>query len=116
MPYDPVIAAELHAWQYKMTKQPSLAGHLSKAIQNRVNRIIPERVHTAITAAIKQMVRGVLFGAGYVGQIYPPAESLAEREITVEQRIRFYQTTAAAEGGVTGAGGILLGLADFPIL
>jgi hypothetical protein len=37
-------------------------------------------------------------------------------EETVKKRIEFYRTTAAAEGGVTGAGGILLGLADFPIL
>lgn len=27
-----------------------------------------------------------------------------------------YRNTAAVEGGITGAGGILLGLADFPIL
>jgi hypothetical protein len=116
MPYDPVIAAQLQAWQYKMTRQPSLSGRISKSIQNRVNRIIPEKVHAAVTIAIKQMVRGVLFGAGYVGQTYPPVTSLAEREVAVTQRIKFYQSTAAAEGGVTGAGGILLGLADFPIL
>ena len=30
--------------------------------------------------------------------------------------IKTYKHTAAVEGGVTGAGGILLGLADFPIL
>jgi hypothetical protein len=116
MPYDPAIAAELQAWQHKMTRQPSFTGRISKSIQNRVNRIIPEKVHTAVTTAIKQMVRGVLFGAGYIGKKYPPVQSLAEREVAVEQRIKFYQSTAAAEGGVTGAGGILLGLADFPIL
>ena len=31
-------------------------------------------------------------------------------------RIRAYRNTAALEGGVTGAGGFLLGLADFPLL
>lgn len=31
-------------------------------------------------------------------------------------RIEFYKKTASVEGGITGAGGILLGLADFPIL
>src|SRR4029079_13730350 len=31
-------------------------------------------------------------------------------------RIEFYKKTAAVEGGVTGAGDLLLGLADFPIL
>jgi uncharacterized protein (DUF697 family) len=33
----------------------------------------------------------------------------------VLRRIRFYRNTAAAEGAITGAGGILLGLADFPL-
>lgn len=116
MLHDPFIQTELQAWKRKMTRRPSLAGYLSKSIQNRVNRIIPEKVHAAVTMAIKQMVRGVLFGAGYTAQIYPPVTALAHRELLVEQRIRFYQTTAAAEGGITGAGGILLGLADFPIL
>jgi uncharacterized protein (DUF697 family) len=40
---------------------------------------------------------------------------LEEREIKVKEKIRFYRNTAAAEGAITGAGGILLGLADFPI-
>ena len=31
------------------------------------------------------------------------------------ERIKFYRNTAAAEGALTGAGGILLGLADFPL-
>lgn len=116
MLYDPAIVAELQLWKRKMTRKPSLAGYLSKSVQNRVNRIIPEKVHAAVTAAIRQMVRGVLFGAGYVARTYPPVTSLTERELLVEQRIRFFQTTAATEGGITGAGGILLGLADFPIL
>ena len=38
------------------------------------------------------------------------------REMAVMQKIDIYRKTAALEGGVTGAGGILLGLADFPIL
>lgn len=116
MLYDPQIIAELQLWKRKMTRRPSLAGYLSKSVQNRVNRIIPEKVHAAVTTAIRQMVRGVLLGAGYLGRTYPPVTSLTERELLVEQRIRFYQTTAATEGGITGAGGILLGLADFPIL
>jgi hypothetical protein len=38
------------------------------------------------------------------------------REAAVKKRIDLYRNTAAVEGGITGAGGILLGLADFPIL
>jgi len=32
------------------------------------------------------------------------------------RKIDVYRKTAAVEGGITGAGGLLLGLADFPIL
>jgi hypothetical protein len=42
--------------------------------------------------------------------------SLEESDKAVEEKIKFYQNTAAAEGAVTGAGGLLLGLADFPLL
>jgi hypothetical protein len=43
-------------------------------------------------------------------------KSLELREAAVLQRIEFYRNTAAVEGGITGAGGILLGLADLPLL
>jgi uncharacterized protein (DUF697 family) len=41
---------------------------------------------------------------------------LLTREEAVRKKINIYRKTAAVEGGITGAGGILLGLADFPIL
>ncbi len=62
------------------------------------------------------MIRGVLFGATHTTAKPLLSESLPAREAAVKQRIEFYRTTAAVEGGITGAGGILLGLADFPIL
>ena len=43
------------------------------------------------------------------------AGTMQERETKVDERIKFFSRTAAAEGAVTGAGGILLGLADFPL-
>ncbi len=62
------------------------------------------------------MIRAVLFGATYTA-VKPPEDSTLEtREAAVMQRIEFYRKTAAVEGGITGAGGFLLGLADFPIL
>lgn len=42
--------------------------------------------------------------------------SLLETETAVLKKIDNYKKTAAVEGGITGAGGILMGLADFPIL
>ena len=116
-PYQKKITDELKTWQKQMLKKPSLLNNLSKKIQTKINTWIPEKVHQAITATIKQMIKGVLFGAKYTTQKALAATvSLEEKEAAVIKRIEFYRTTAAVEGGITGAGGILLGLADFPIL
>ncbi|HEU4632382.1 MAG TPA: EcsC family protein, partial [Flavisolibacter sp.] len=77
---------------------------------------IPEKIHRAITTTIKQMVRGVLFGAQYTTRQPAQIQSLYQTEEEIRKLVKTYKHTAAAEGGVTGAGGILLGLADFPIL
>jgi hypothetical protein len=89
---------------------------MAKRMQDKMNRIIPEKVHKVITTAIKQMIRTVLFGAEITTRKPLQNASLEVREARVDERIKFYKTTAAAEGGITGAGGILLGLADFPLL
>lgn len=114
--YEQQAMAELLIWQKQMLKRPSLFNSLSKKLQNRINKIIPEKIHKAITATIKQMIRGVLFGAKYTTAVALTDTSLESREEAVQQRINFYRTTAAVEGGITGAGGLLLGLADFPLL
>jgi hypothetical protein len=113
--YESNMMSEVERWKEKMQRGPSLIGHLSGKLQNRINRAIPERIHKAMTQAIKQMTRAVLFGAGFTTP-EPLWNELPElREARVREKIKFYSKTAAAEGAITGAGGILLGLADFPI-
>ena len=107
---------ELHAWQQQMQRPPSLLNRFARRVQIRLNALLPERVHQAITAAIKQMVRGVLFGSKYITGKPLADASFAQREAAVRSHIRNYRTMATAEGAVTGAGGFLLGLADFPLL
>jgi hypothetical protein len=116
MQYEQQVHTELRAWEKKMRRKPSITDRISKNFQVRMNRIIPEKVHQVITATIKQMVRGVLFGAAIALPKKNDSDSLALIEDQVRKKIDFYKKTAAAEGGLTGAGGILLGLADFPIL
>lgn len=81
-----------------------------------MNNLIPAKVHQAITATIRQMTRAVLFGAGFTSREPLVNVSFELREAAVRDRIEFYKKAGAAEGGLTGAGGILLGLADFPLL
>ncbi|MBE7171873.1 MAG: EcsC family protein [Williamsia sp.] len=99
-----------------MQRKPSLLNKVTGKVQARLAKIIPEKVHQVVTTAIKQMVKGVLFGAKITTAAPEQGLSLEDREKAVMQRIKIYKTTAAAEGGITGAGGILLGLADFPLL
>jgi EcsC protein family len=114
--YEQGVLNEVKAWQKKMLKRPGFFNGLSKKIQTKINTWIPEKIHNAITAAIKQMIRGVLFGAKHTTAEPLLNTSLQAREEAVQKKIDIYRKTAAVEGGITGAGGILLGLADFPIL
>ena len=113
--YEKQILSELDAWQRRMQKPPSYSSQLAKQFQNKINKAIPEKIHKGITLAIRQMTRAVFFGAGFTTRTPVKPATLESCEQKVLQRIRFYRNTAAAEGAVTGAGGILLGLADFPI-
>lgn len=115
-PYEKQAYHELEIWKLKIRKRPSLLNSAAKSLQNRINRIIPEKIHNAITLTIEKMVKAVLFGAKYTTKEPKQHDSLQLREAFVKERIEFYRKTASAEGAVTGAGGILLGLADFPIL
>lgn len=115
-PYEEVAYNELLLWQQKVQKKPSLTNRLAKSIQTKINNYIPERVHQVITATIQKMIEAVLFGAKYTNPNIKAEGSLQLREAHVRERIEFYRKTASAEGAITGAGGILLGLADFPIL
>ena len=114
--YNHHVSKELKTWQKKMLRNPDFFNRLSKKWQGKINKLIPEKFHEAVTAAIKQLIKGVLFGLKYT---IPEPETIHSLEITeavVKEKIDWYKKTAAAEGGITGAGGILMSFADFPIL
>jgi ribosomal protein L5 len=116
MQYEQKAFDELTQWQKQMQRKPTLLNRLSKGVQTKINSYIPEKVHNAITVAIKQMIRGVLFGAKFTTKSPAAITSLQETEEAVEKAIKNYRHAAVAEGGITGAGGFLMGLADFPLL
>lgn len=114
--YEYIVRKELAAWQKKMLRRPSLLNNLSKKIQTKINTWIPEKIHKAITATLKQLIRGVLFGAKYTTAEPLLYVNFQEQETAILKKIDNYKKTAAVEGGITGAGGLLLAFADFPIL
>jgi hypothetical protein len=114
--YDTQALEELRRWQYDMQRGPGLWNRATSGVQRKINSYIPEKVHASVTAVIKQMTQGVLSGSNYTASPPVAEGSLEEREVRVRAAIDRYRKTAAVEGGITGAGGILLGLADFPLL
>lgn len=110
------IRAELEAWRARMLKRPSLFDKASRATQDRINRLIPERVHAVVTSGVEAMTKGILTGSEVLTARPPAGGSLAAREAKARDIIRAYRTTAGVEGGVAGAGGFVLAAADFPAL
>jgi len=114
--YERNALLELEQWRSEMLREPGLWNQATQAIQRRVNSYIPEKVHAAVTTAIRQMTQAVISGANFTAAAPLESGDLETREQLVTGRIDFYRRTAAIEGGVTGAGGLFLGLADFPLL
>lgn len=115
--YQENIRIELEFWKREMMEKPSFLNKMTNNIQKKINSYIPEKVHTAITVTIKKMVQAVLYGSTYTTSMLPAVEiSLLHREALVKQKIDNYCKTGAAEGGITGAGGFLMSMADFPVL
>jgi hypothetical protein len=114
--YERLAIEELRRWQQEMLRRPGVLNQAARAMQQRVNALIPEKFHAAVTTVIRQMTRAVLTGSNFTAVLPMPQGALDEREQRVREKIDFYRKTAAAEGGITGAGGFLFSLADFPLL
>jgi hypothetical protein len=115
--YEEKAREEVLRWRSQLIKRSSLMNRLAKQAQIKVNRLIPQNVHDMMTMAVKKMVETALIGSEYLTK---PKEvshlSLEQKEKLIFERINKYKKTAAIEGAGTGAGGIFLSLADFPLL
>lgn len=112
--YQHYVQAELTSWLYMMKKPPSIGGRLTHGVQRKINQIIPDKIHKVVTAAIENIVKAVITGSSWIVPKASESLSLKEREMKVRTRIKWYRNSASAEGAITGAGGILMGFADFP--
>ncbi|MGM0851997.1 MAG: EcsC family protein [Bacillota bacterium] len=108
---------ELDSWKRKFSRKSSIFQRFSKQAQTKVNQWIPEKAHKVVTESIKKMVEVTLKGSEWVPlQQVSVTSSLKEREGLMKERMEFHRKAATIEGAGTGAGGIFLGLADFPLL
>lgn len=117
MKYEEKAYEELAKWQMKLRKRSGFFARLSKKAQNKMNSYIPQKVQQTMTGAVKMMVKTVLTGSNLLSKNhFPPAYTLEEKEKLLAEQLEKYRKAASVEGAGTGAGGILLGLADFPLL
>jgi uncharacterized protein (DUF697 family) len=114
--YEQKVFEELKIWGVEMNKPPSLWNKATKNVQKKVNEKIPQKVHHMITASMKHMIKATLIGSEYTTKKEYKLANLRARDEKLLERLAFYKKTAAVEGAGTGAGGIFLGLADFPLL
>jgi len=115
--YSIKVQDELRIWKEKMLKQSSLINRISKKAQTKVNKLIPEKVHTVMTESIKNMVKATLVGSNVTTKKHQTiGMNLYEKDEMLKEKLSNYRKTAVIEGAGTGAGGILLGLADFSLL
>jgi uncharacterized protein (DUF697 family) len=108
---------EVQAWQRKILKRSGAFSRFSKKIQTRINGYIPAKVQQAMTVAIKNMVKTTLTGSHLMTKKnQDQGLTLEEKDQKLKKKIDTYRKAAIVEGAGTGAGGIVLGLADFPLL
>ena len=110
------LSPDILAWRDEVLRPPGALNGLARATQQRINRMIPEKVHAAITTAIEGMTRGMLTGSDFMTGAPQVGLTLDERRARAALAIDGWKKTAAVEGGVTGAGGSLAAAADFPLL
>ncbi|MDQ6596372.1 EcsC family protein [Bacillus salipaludis] len=115
--YELKVYDEVADWKFKITKRSGMVSRFSKKAQGKINGLIPEKVHQVVTESIKAMVKTTLFGSQMTtNKLQANGLSLKERDELMGKKTAAFQKTALIEGAGTGAGGILLGLADFPLL
>lgn len=115
--YTKKVEQEVLIWKKKMTKQSNLISRVSKSAQTKINGLLPEKFHNVMTESIKNMVKATLLGSNITTKKRTSsALSLTERDELFREKLSAFRKTATIEGAGTGAGGILLGIADFPLL
>jgi len=115
--YTKKVEQEIYFWKQKMTRRSSIFSRASKSAQTKINGLIPEKFHHVMTESIKNMVKATLVGSKFTTKKQSSLEqSLFERDELLKGKLSTFRKTAVIEGAGTGAGGIFLGLADFPLL
>ncbi|MCY8944778.1 EcsC family protein [Bacillus atrophaeus] len=112
-----LLLNEAFQWKMRFLRKSSMFERFSKGVQMKVNERIPEKIHAAVTESIKKMVEATMLGSNMTAFKKDTSSlSVREKDKLAKKTIASYQKMATAEGIGTGAGGFMLGVADFPLL
>ena len=115
--YEVQVYDEVVVWKRKICKKPKMVQRLTKQAQLKINQKIPDKAHEIITDGIKNFVKMTLTGSEMTTRKnYGVDLTLEERDRLLDEKLSVYRRTAVLEGAGTGAAGLLVGLADFPLL
>ncbi|PIB34086.1 hypothetical protein BFP72_00905 [Reichenbachiella sp. 5M10] len=109
------INSELDAWRRRLETPPTSSYKTVKRIQRRINLFMPRSMHHLIAKIVKETTRAVLQGAQYTTPKREFTLQIHNAEEMIRESIWFYSSSAAAQGAITGLGGLVSSIADFPL-
>jgi len=116
--YELRIQYEISRWKQKIMADSNFFQTSAKKVQLKIQSLLPEQIQELLTQTVKNMMTLFMGGSTVFsgGSEEYEALSLRERDAILDKKLNEYKKISAVEGAGTGAGGILLGLADFPLL
>ncbi|MCE0554483.1 EcsC family protein [Bacillus thuringiensis] len=114
--YEEKVIKELEQWKATFMKDSSMMTRFSKKVQTKVQQLIPAKVQKVLTETIRMMVQTISAGSNFIKpKLKETTWSLQRRDDEVRKKWMSIKNSSGRRGR-DGAGGILLGLADFPLL
>ena len=119
--YERRVCLALQKWQMEMCQyRPSLLQQWSLQWQQKIDNLIPKKIHTAMANGVRIGISSFLQGLSLipVGQkkLFGKYATLEKIDEVYVRTLDKYKTLSAAEGAGTGAGGLVLSAIDFPAL
>lgn len=116
--YEHRLYEVLEKWEHDIRLDVNPFADFNSALQENLRCFLPVKIQNFITTTIRMFITAVMSGSQYTSKLKSAEEyiSLEMSDRKLKEIYKGYKITAVAEGAVTGAGGIFLGIADFPAL
>lgn len=115
--YERDVEEELRRWRRLLLRKDSIIQAKASSLQKRMNEKLPRIYHNVATVCVQKTVEMIIAGVAFTHKD-PEGRplSLQERELRTRRVFATYRRMAIVEGVGTGAGGVIAGLTDFPLL